>query len=81
MKVNTGGSWNWVEATTFCRLQNRGVTDTPKGYAVVQRNLEKLEKRDSGNLTKFRKEKDQVPHLRGKNNMDKYRDQVHGEGP
>jgi len=57
------------------------VADTPKGYAVVQRDLKRLEKWADTDLMKLSRGKGQVSHLGGKNPMDKYREQISGEGP
>jgi len=45
-----------------------GVSDTPEGFAAVQRNLNRLEKRAERNLMKFIKEKCKVLYL-GNNNL------------
>ncbi|PKU30795.1 rna-directed dna polymerase from mobile element jockey-like [Limosa lapponica baueri] len=44
-----------------------GVADTPEGHAVIQRNLDRLEKWSDRNLMQFTKGKYQFLHL-GKNN-------------
>lgn len=68
-------TWMLIECT-FCKFTDNtklgGVADAPEGWAVIHRDLGRLEKRADRNLTKFIKGKCKVLPQGRKNPMHHY---------